>query len=163
MAAGVMPGGHLFYASRMGRYAKVKELSPTEAAYAAGIVDGEGTITLTTMHAGENRRLVVSVSSTERHLLEYLVEIIGAGRITSKRTYNTRRALPTASRTGRHWTCCGTLLLTFLLAHGPSNTYPSNRVSSAKVNVDRISNIWHSSAELYKRLRCAFRNGGCTN
>jgi hypothetical protein len=66
MAAGVTPGGHLFYPSRMARYAAVRALSPTEAAYVAGIVDGEGTITLTTMHAGENRRLVVSVSSTER-------------------------------------------------------------------------------------------------
>ena len=48
MAAGVMPGGHLFYPSRMARYATVRALSPTEAAYIAGIVDGEGTVTLTT-------------------------------------------------------------------------------------------------------------------
>ena len=92
MAAGVMPGGHLFYPCWMARYAKVRALSPTEAAYVAGIVDGEGTVTLTTMHVGENRRLVVSVSSTERYLLEYLVKTVGAGQITSKRTYSSKHA-----------------------------------------------------------------------
>ena len=42
----------------MNRYRTVKQLDPPEAAYIAGLVDGEGTVTLTTMHRGENRRLV---------------------------------------------------------------------------------------------------------
>ena len=62
----------------------IKELSDTEAAYVAGIIDGEGTIGLTRLHSGENRRPVVSVSSTERPLLEYIKSIVGAGRITNK-------------------------------------------------------------------------------
>jgi hypothetical protein len=47
----------------------MKALSEVDAAYVAGIIDGEGTITLTRMHRGENRRLVVSISSTELVLL----------------------------------------------------------------------------------------------
>lgn len=64
----------------------IREFSETEAAYIAGIIDGEGTITLTRTHRGEGRRPVVSVSSTELPLLEYIRSIIGAGRITGKVT-----------------------------------------------------------------------------
>ena len=59
-------------------------LSEIDAAYVAGIVDGEGTITLTKTHRGENRRPVVSISSTELPLLSYVRSVIGAGRITGK-------------------------------------------------------------------------------
>jgi len=64
----------------------IRELSEAEAAYVAGIIDGEGTITLTRTHRGEGRRPVVSISSTELPLLRYIRSIIGAGRITSKVT-----------------------------------------------------------------------------
>ena len=36
----------------------MKTLSEVEAAYVAGIIDGEGTVTLTRTHRGENRRPV---------------------------------------------------------------------------------------------------------
>ena len=62
----------------------IKQLSASEAAYVAGIIDGEGTVTLTRTHRGENRRPVVSISSTELPLLLYVRDVIGAGRITSK-------------------------------------------------------------------------------
>lgn len=62
----------------------MKTLSEVEAAYIAGIIDGEGTITLTRTHRGENRRPVVSISSTELPLLTYIRSVIGAGRITGK-------------------------------------------------------------------------------
>lgn len=68
------------------------KLTVAEAAYVAGIIDGEGTITLTALHAGENRRLIVSVASTERALLEYLLQVIGAGKITAKRSYSPRHS-----------------------------------------------------------------------
>jgi len=61
-----------------------KQLSPCEAAYVAGIIDGEGTITLTRTHRGENRRPVISISSTERPLLSYVRQVVDAGRITNK-------------------------------------------------------------------------------
>ena len=65
--------------------ATLNKLSDSEAAYLAGIIDGEGTITLTKTHRGENRRPVVSISSTELPLLLYVRSVIGAGRITNKR------------------------------------------------------------------------------
>lgn len=60
-------------------------LSSESAAYIAGLIDGEGTITLTKLHAGENRRLVVSIANTERQLLEFVLEKVGVGKITRKR------------------------------------------------------------------------------
>lgn len=71
----------------MTKYRKVKKLSPEEAAYLAGLIDGEGTIALTRKHRGEHRQLMVSISSTEQPLLKYVKKVIGAGRITNKCTY----------------------------------------------------------------------------
>lgn len=68
-------------------YRSVSFLSPTEAAYLAGLIDGEGTIALTRRHRGSERQLVVTISNTERPLLEYVLKTAGAGRITTKRTY----------------------------------------------------------------------------
>src|ERR1700722_8956222 len=62
----------------------MKTFSDIEAAYVAGIIDGEGTITLTRTHRGENRRPVVSISGTELPLLSYVQSVVGAGRITGK-------------------------------------------------------------------------------
>jgi hypothetical protein len=62
----------------------MKTLSDVEAAYVAGIIDGEGTITLTRLHRNENRRAVVSISSCELQLLTYVRSIVGAGHITGK-------------------------------------------------------------------------------
>ena len=71
----------------MATYRTVQHLAPDMAAYVAGLVDGEGTITLTAQHRGEKRRLVVAISDTDRSLLEFVRQIVGAGRITAKRTY----------------------------------------------------------------------------
>jgi hypothetical protein len=62
----------------------LRKLTVSEAAYLAGIIDGEGTITLTRTHRGENRRPVVSISNTELPLLVYVRSVVGAGRITTK-------------------------------------------------------------------------------
>ena len=61
-------------------------LSETDAAYLAGLIDGEGTVALTRLHRGQNRQLVVSVSSTERTLLEWVLHSTRVGKITSKCT-----------------------------------------------------------------------------
>jgi len=74
----------------MNRYRTVKQLEATDAAYIAGLIDGEGTVTLTTMHRGENRRLVVSISNTDRTLLEFVQAALGTGQITGKRTYSSQ-------------------------------------------------------------------------
>jgi LAGLIDADG-like domain len=65
---------------------KVSVLSPVDAAYLAGLIDGEGTIALTRIHRGQNRQLAVTISSTELALLEWTKSATGVGKITSKRT-----------------------------------------------------------------------------
>lgn len=55
-----------------------------EAAYIAGIIDGEGSITLTRMHKRENRRPCISISSNDKEMLLYLQTIAG-GEFTRKR------------------------------------------------------------------------------
>jgi len=47
---------------------KINRLTPEQAAYLAGLIDGEGTITLTRMHRHENRRLVMSISNNDLSL-----------------------------------------------------------------------------------------------
>lgn len=60
------------------------------AAYIAGLVDGEGTITLSKLHRCHNRRLVVSIANTEHSLLQFVLTEVGAGKITHKRTTSDR-------------------------------------------------------------------------
>ena len=60
----------------MPRYRKVAVLADTDAAYIAGLVDGEGTITLSRRHREDTRQLVVSIANTEVHLLEYVLKVV---------------------------------------------------------------------------------------
>jgi hypothetical protein len=71
-------------------------LSSVDAAYIAGIVDGEGTISLTRRHRNENRQLEISVSNTDIALLRFLQQRVGAGRITNKRTYHANHSASAA-------------------------------------------------------------------
>lgn len=63
----------------------VNILSAVDAAYLAGFIDGEGTVTLTRKHKNENRQLAITISNTERQILEFCLKVIGAGKITNKR------------------------------------------------------------------------------
>ena len=63
-------------------------LSDTEAAYIAGIIDGEGTITLTKNKAGNFPSPTISVASSDLELLLWLKEKIGKGTIKKKKNYN---------------------------------------------------------------------------
>ena len=65
----------------------VNRMTSTQAAYLAGLVDGEGSITLTRRHRKENRHLVVSISNTDFDLLKQINLLVGAGRIMNKRIY----------------------------------------------------------------------------
>lgn len=58
-----------------------------EAAYIAGIIDGEGSITLTRLHKGENRRPCISISSNDKEMLVFIQGLTG-GVIYSKKNYN---------------------------------------------------------------------------
>jgi hypothetical protein len=72
------------------RYKTTCTLSPNVAAYVAGLIDGEGTITLSRRHANEHRQLVVSVVNTELPILRFLLDHIGTGKITNKRIVSAR-------------------------------------------------------------------------
>lgn len=71
---------------------RMKRLPDWAAGYIAGIIDGEGTITLTAQHKGEHRRLIVSVASTEPILLRFIRDLTGVGKITAKRVYSANHA-----------------------------------------------------------------------
>ncbi|WP_174614220.1 LAGLIDADG family homing endonuclease [Virgibacillus ihumii] len=58
-----------------------------EASYIAGIIDGEGSITLTKMHVREHRRPCISISSNDKELLLYIQNLAG-GSIYNKKNYN---------------------------------------------------------------------------
>jgi hypothetical protein len=66
-------------------YKQANDLAAADAAYIAGLIDGEGTITLSRRHAGDRRQLVVSIANTERPLLDFVLRSVGAGKITRKR------------------------------------------------------------------------------
>lgn len=70
----------------------VASLSPVDAAYQAGLIDGEGTIALTRLHARANRQLAVSISCTEEVLVQWALQTIGAGKITRKATKGAQHA-----------------------------------------------------------------------
>lgn len=63
----------------------VAKLDPVDAAYLAGLIDGEGSISLTRLHAGTNRQLLLTISSTEQALVHWALGRIGAGKVTRKR------------------------------------------------------------------------------
>jgi len=49
----------------MTKYKQANILDTADAAYIAGVIDGEGTITLSKRHKNENRQLVMSISNNE--------------------------------------------------------------------------------------------------
>ena len=61
-------------------------MTEPEAAYLAGLIDGEGTVTLTRREKAAQRTITITIANTERDLLEYSMHIIGTGVISSKRT-----------------------------------------------------------------------------
>jgi len=66
-------------------YRRTAQLCETDAAYIAGLVDGEGSVTLGRKHRNENRQLVVSISNNEIGLLEFVLNRVKTGKITRKR------------------------------------------------------------------------------
>lgn len=70
----------------------VARLTDIDAAYLAGLIDGEGTIALSRRHARENRQLVVTISSTERVLVDWALQTTRAGKITRKKPTSSHHA-----------------------------------------------------------------------
>jgi hypothetical protein len=67
------------------------KLSDIEAAYAAGIVDGEGSIYFSRNRTSRWPSPIVSVASTDRELLEWFRSRL-SGSIVQKRTYQPQHA-----------------------------------------------------------------------
>jgi len=78
-----LPGNHGGIV--LNSYKQTQKLKQTEAAYIAGLVDGEGTVTLTRKHKNEQRQLCLSISSTEKPLLNFVKSATGVGKITTKK------------------------------------------------------------------------------
>lgn len=79
-------------------------LSDLDAAYIAGIVDGEGCVTLSkltdaTMRDGHSYRPCVMISNTNRVLMQYLTAIVGVGRV------NKRKPSSPNSKISYVWVC----------------------------------------------------------
>jgi len=89
-APGSVPGAERW--PKSARELKINEPSELDAAYIAGLIDGEGTVTLTRRHRNENRQLCVTISSTERQMLEYVRHTLSAGKITNKSITSIRHA-----------------------------------------------------------------------
>jgi hypothetical protein len=70
----------------MADYKTTRRLKPEVASYIAGLIDGEGTVTLSRRHANEHRQLVVSIANTELPLLKFVLDQASTGKITRKRT-----------------------------------------------------------------------------
>lgn len=77
----------------MAKYRQTFPLDPIDAAYIAGLIDGEGTITLSRRHRNENRQLVVTISSNERTILQYVKDVTGVGIVTKKRAYKASHSI----------------------------------------------------------------------
>jgi len=65
---------------------KAKTLSIKSAAYIAGLIDGEGSVTLTRKHKDDMRQPALTIASSERQLLEFVLEQTDVGKITNKKT-----------------------------------------------------------------------------
>jgi hypothetical protein len=76
----------------MNTYKKLQNMSAPDIAYIAGLIDGEGTVTLTRKHKNENRQLCISISSTEISLLEFVLSVTGVGKITNKQASKSHHA-----------------------------------------------------------------------
>lgn len=60
----------------------------TQKAYIAGIIDGEGSVMLTRFHKNQLHSPCVTVASTDRDLLLWLLKTVGRGKILNKKNYN---------------------------------------------------------------------------
>jgi len=76
-------------------------LSPTDAAYIAGFLDGEGSIMLINKGKRVNLRVVLAQSIRGRAVLDWISSVIGAGISVNKNTPNPKHAV------GLTWVCNG--------------------------------------------------------
>lgn len=66
----------------------IDTMSKYDAVYTAGLIDGEGTVTLTRRRVGANRYPSIGVTSTSRELIDYLHSTWGGTIVNQKRYQN---------------------------------------------------------------------------
>jgi len=84
-------------ASRYRSGAKSRELTVADAAYLAGLIDGEGSVMLTSRNTSV--ALTIGVSNNNKDVLDWCVKVTGVGAVTGK-----PRANPNAKQ-GYFWRC----------------------------------------------------------
>ena len=137
----------------MATYRKTNALDAATAAYIAGLVDGEGTVTLTRTHRGENRRLVVCISNNELAILQYVHRAVGAGRITTKRTYAPHHAQSYAYQISSRQA------LALLYQVFPyMRSYKAIRAGMALADYERVTPRNGRYSDELRRARAAFEN-----
>ncbi len=67
---------------------KIKKLKPYVAGYIAGLIDGEGTVTLSRTHRSEYRQLSISISNTDINILNWVLKMVGLGKIVPHKVYS---------------------------------------------------------------------------
>lgn len=69
----------------MARLRPANTLTRLDAAYIAGLIDGEGTVALTRHAKDEQRTASLSIANNDRVLLEWVRWTVGVGSISTKR------------------------------------------------------------------------------
>jgi len=118
----------------MTEYKKTRKLTKIAAAYIAGLIDGEGSVSLTRRHKNENRQLEVSISNNDLNLLRYVRDTAGTGRITRKKTYSSNH------RPGGAWIISNRQALELLSQIAPYLiTYKAQRAKLVLENYLRLT------------------------
>ena len=113
---------------------KIKILTPTQAAYVAALIDGEGTVTLTRHNRTEYRRLQVGISNTDLDLLKWVKNLVNVGQIILKRTRNKKHAISYTYRV------CNQLAISFLIQISPYlKTYKQKRTKLVLKNYTKLT------------------------
>lgn len=120
-------------------YGKLRRLNFVEAAYIAGLIDGDGTITLTRHNnrrrtKKEYRRLEVKISNADFKLLKQVKSSVEAGQIARKRPRNKRHAMGYAYR------ICNRQAFNLLIQISPYlKTYKRNRAELVLKNYIKLT------------------------
>ena len=115
-------------------YGEIKKLSSPEAAYIAALIDGEGTIGLGRHNKSEYRRPGVEIANTDFELLKWSENLIGAGQIIRKRTYNKKHAI------GFCYRICSRQALNLLIQISPYlRTYKRKRAELVLKNYIKLT------------------------
>jgi hypothetical protein len=122
-------------------YKQAHRLGVADAAYLAGLIDGEGSVGLTRRHARDNRQLVLSIANTDEAILIWVLNKTGVGKITDKRiarahhtpsytyTVANRQALAILAQCARYMISCKRQRADLALAEYVSVTPRNGRYS----------------------------------